>query len=221
MPISPIYKSHFEEERSYHIICKCIPGEKLFRNEENKKYFLQRYDFYLSDFCKTFCYCLLDNHVHFLVQVRNIAEIESLLKYIPWTSLSQTQKHFLKGSVKDINTLIEKQFNSFFVSYVRSFNIRYERVGHLFIRPFRRILIEQDEHFTQLVIYIHANPMKHKLCDDFTKYRWSSYQSIISSRNTKLEREYLLNRFGGKELFIKTHQLQAQYYYAHSLALED
>lgn len=92
--------------------------------------------------------------------------------------------------------------------------------GHLFNRPFKRIAIADEIHFTTLIVYIHANPLKHGLMRDFYKYKWSSYQSLISDQPTKMMREETLEWFGGKKRFIETHHGMSEWYYSHESAGE-
>lgn len=43
-------------------------------------------------------------------------------------------------------------------SYTMYFNVRYERVGNLFLRPFRSRHVSTDRHFQHLINYVHCNP---------------------------------------------------------------
>lgn len=70
----------------------------------------------------------------------------------------------------------------------------------LFESPFKRINIDSEEYLRNLILYIHQNP------DNFERYKFSSYKSIISQAETKIERQIVLDVFGGKENFILTHR---------------
>lgn len=56
-----------------------------------------------------------------------------------------------------------------------------------------------------LILYIHLNPVKHQISDDFKNYPYSSFIIYISSKPTRLIRDYGLDLFGGKENFIFQH----------------
>ncbi len=58
----------------------------------------------------------------------------------------------------------------------------------------------------RLVHYIHFNPQKHGFIADFRDYPHSSYKSLLSDRPTRLEREGVLNWFGGRAGFAAIHQ---------------
>ena len=102
-----------------------------------------------------------------------------------------------------------------------AFNKQYNRNGNLFYRPFKRVEINKDSQFTQTIVYIHANALKHQLVKDFTLYKWSSWQSILSELPTRLLRSELLEWFGGKDQFMRTHNELSQYYYSSDTAIED
>jgi len=95
-----------------------------------------------------------------------------------------------------------------------AFNKLYHRKGNLFNRPFKRVFIKRETHFTQSIVYIHANPVKHRLCKDFTTFGWSSFKPLISSKPTKLLREEIIEWFGNKEQFIKAHDDLIKHYYS-------
>jgi hypothetical protein len=92
-----------------------------------------------------------------------------------------------------------------FQSYALSINKQENRSGSLFTKYFRRILIEDDEYLKYLVFYIHFNSEKHQICDNFRRYRYSSYQSFFSKSISKLNRDEVLDWFGGIEGFKDFH----------------
>lgn len=215
------FHSKFEPQKFYHVIAKSVDGVKLFANEENKSFFLKRFAVYVTDFADVYAYCLLDNHIHYLVRPKPVNEIETHLSNLDKERLTITCKRFLENTAAfDFNELIETQFNYLFVSYVRSFNKVYHRKGGMFNTPFRCIEVQDDFHFSQLVIYIHANPLKHGLMKDFTQYKWSSYQAIISNGYTLVKRNEVLNWFGNRQNFMEAHKLQSAFYYNHNLSGE-
>ncbi|HND90040.1 MAG TPA: hypothetical protein PK971_17025, partial [Saprospiraceae bacterium] len=62
--------------------------------------------------------------------------------------------------------------------------------------PFRRIAVDTDDYFVQLVYYIHVNPQRHGFVADFRDYPHSSYHAHLSALDTKLQRGELLGWFG-------------------------
>lgn len=216
MPIANYLLSSFQEQSFYHVICKSISGKKLFLNDENKRYFLERYQYFLNDYLETYAFCLLDNHVHWLIKIKSAAEIVDFLKTMSIERQTITHKKFLQKEC-DFHELIEQQFNRLFIGYSLALNKKHDVKGHLFHRPFRRICIADDMHLTQLYVYIHANPLKHGITKDFFTFKWSSYQAILSNSATNIQREKVLDWFGDREQFINAHKEMAAFFYEHEL----
>jgi putative transposase len=134
--------------------------------------------------------------------------------------LTKTENKFLNCEIS-LSELVEFYFKSFFQSYSLAFNKQHKRTGNLFQRPFKRLEVHNERYFTQAIIYIHGNAVKHKIVKDFTTYPWSSYPSIISDKPTLLNKQELIDWFGGIQQFIQTHKTQTEYYYNSDVAIED
>jgi REP element-mobilizing transposase RayT len=68
-----------EPERMYHIWTHANGSENLFRTDENYRYFLDKYTWYIQPVADTFAYCLMPNHLHLMVRVKGE---EDVLEYI-------------------------------------------------------------------------------------------------------------------------------------------
>lgn len=221
MPISKSLLASFQENIFFQVLCKSIDERKLFRSDDNKSFFLQRYNDFLAPFVNTYAYNLLPNHAHFLIKPNSAESINKFLIDCDPDLLTQThRKYMASDQITTYHELIEQQFNRFFISYAMNYNKEQKQHGHLFLRPFRRKPITNDFHLTELMIYIHANSLKHKIVNDFAHYKWSSYPALLSESQTHLCRNEVLDWFGGKENFIKTHQQQIRYYFDHPDAIE-
>ena len=58
----------------------------------------------------------------------------------------------------------------------------------------------------RLIVYIHANPVVAGLCSSFGDWTYSSYRAILSQKATAIQREAVLNWFGGQEDFMAFHR---------------
>ena len=81
--------------------------------------------------------------------------------------------------------------------------------------------VNKESHFTQAIIYIHANAQHHKLCKDFTQHKWASWHSMLSDKPTQLKRNEVLEWFGGLEQFIAAHKGMTNYYYNDDIGIEE
>jgi REP element-mobilizing transposase RayT len=210
MPIPIRYRACFIEDQYYHVFNRTNNKEILFLSDENRHFFLARFEKHLSLYLDTVCWTLLNNHFHFFVKVRAQADIVDSLSKITKPH-SSDQMRYLAGELS-INTVLQKSFKRFFQSYAQSFNRENNRSGNLFRRPFRRVSIFNESYYTAIIIYIHTNAWKHGLCSDFTKYEWSSYQSFLRETNINVIQQEVIEWFGGTEKFASVHQNAAPIY---------
>ena len=206
----PKYVNYYEPlmaDTYYHVFNRTNNKEKLFKNNENRRFFLQQYLKYIHPFVKTFAYCLLPNHFHFLLSIKDEKTIEEIIQQSLPSEKTLFQRNLMLKPLRkdDIPLLMNHQFSRLFNSYAKSFNNMWGRNGNLFHRPFKRLEVESEIHFTTLIYYIHANPVGHKFRKQFTNYQWSSYQSLLSNKRTKLSRDQVLEWFGGKKAFEDFH----------------
>ena len=90
----------------------------------NYFYFLQLLKKYILPVANVFSYCLLKNHFHLLVQIKEGKE----------------------------EKVISKGFSNFFNSYSKSINKKYNRSGSLFRDRFKRIKIKDEEYLKTLIV---------------------------------------------------------------------
>jgi len=190
------YQIPLEADQYYHIYNRGNNKDCIFFTKANYDYFLIKYDEYLSDFVETYAYCLLPNHFHLLVRVKD-AEVVS--------RLSRFSK--LGKPLSEPSEVISEAFRRFFTSYSKSINVQESRTGSLFQKNFKRKLIHDESYFTTCIAYIHQNPEKHGLCKDFRLYEFSSYRRILNEKPSKLKKKEVLEWFYGAEAYIKFHDL--------------
>lgn len=220
MPIPAKYQADFHEGRIYHVFNRTNNKERLFISDDNRNYFLRKYDEYLGPYTETFSWCLLPNHFHLLLRVKPLESIVTYLKQKNRDDYTLTEKEFLNEET-GLSELIERAFKNMFQSYSLAFNKQHSRKGNLFCKPFRRVEINKDNQFTQAIIYIHANPQKHSIIKDFREYKWSSYDILMAQTPTRLLREEIIEWFGNKDMFEKTHLRQTEYYYSSEISIEE
>ena len=154
---------------------------------------------YVSPIADTHAYCLLKNHFHLLIRTRSEKEIRA-------TRVKAPDHHpKFRDKEQDCSWMISNAFASLFKSYAQAINKAYQRTGRLFEEPFRRILVDNDTYFTELVYYIHHNPEKHGFVRDFKEYPHSSYHSLLHTADTKLKRNDVINWFGDRSAFESYH----------------
>lgn len=175
-------KEVFEVGATYHFYNRGNNHENIFLEERNYDYFLRLIEKYILPISDVYAYCLLKNHFHIALKIKEKEEI--LVKY-------QEKIHL--------------PFSNLFNTYTKSINKGYQRTGSLFQEHPHRKRVEDEDYLRQLIVYIHLNPLKHKFSNRFDAYKHSSYSSYLSNKETHLPKDYIFDLFGGKENFIFFH----------------
>lgn len=182
-----------EEGYFYHIYNRGNNSEKIFFSEENYAYFLKLLTKYIFPVADIYAYCLLNNHFHILVRIKEKNEIEiNKLKF------STVEKP------KEVSA--SRQFSHFLNAYSQAVNKKYARTGSLFEKRFERKRISDNHYLRQVILYINTNPLKHNLVEKPEDYKWSSYNSHISNAKTKLKRKEVIELFDDVENFVWCHK---------------
>ncbi|GGI27083.1 hypothetical protein [Pedobacter mendelii] len=187
------YVDKFHPDNFYHIFNHAVGNENLFNSHENYIFFLSRFEHYIYPIAKTFSYCLMRNHFHFLIQVRD----ENIIRELA----NNNDEDF------DFHKFIMQRLSNFLNSYAKAFNKQNNRKSALFLDFTKRAQIQDETYFLRLINYIHQNPVHHQFCKTAAEWYYSSYNSIISlNKFSKLERDAVFDWFGGIEEFVNFHQ---------------
>ncbi len=219
------YHAEFEADHYYHVYNRSNNKEPLFLSDDNRAYFFRLYQKYLAGVFNIFAFCLLPNHFHFLVQVKSREQFRLFLQRRTGsvlTSVLEKEKDKVDLDELDISSIIEHQFQRFFIAYAKAFNKQHERSGNLFHRNVKRVKVVDESHLLYLLYYIHANPQKHYACEDWRSYYWSSYQTYLSNQSTHLSRKIVLYEwFQGKDHFVDFHDSMPDLTAVEPLLLEE
>lgn len=87
--------------------------------------------------------------------------------------------------------------------YATWYNLRHKRYGHLFQNRYKSIVCDEDSYFTQLVRYIHLNPLRVGIVKTLVKldcYAYGGHSVVMGkTQHTWQDRDYVLNWFGKQE----------------------
>jgi REP element-mobilizing transposase RayT len=184
----------------YHIYNRGNNRENIFIEKRNYSYFLKLYAKHILPIADTYAYCLLKNHFHLLVRIKEEEEI-----YLHPTGLEDLLDVKDPSGVKKPSP--SQCFSNLFNAYKKAINKAYNRTGALFQRPFRRIPVMDDGYFVRLIVYIHQNPEAHGMIEDYRDWPYSSYHALVSSKATHLDRQAVYQWFEDSETFETVHQL--------------
>ncbi len=165
---------------TYHVYNRGVAREPIFRDDVDRRRFLETLSFYLDDdrpaklsvakrskdlpprsgpplapIAEPIAYCLMPNHFHLA------------LKEIEPAGISRLMRRAL-------------------LSYTRYFNTRHRRVGSIFQGTFRFVPVTTDEQLLHLTRYIHLNPYVARITKRVASYTWSSYSIYQTGKPVRL-----------------------------------
>lgn len=117
-----------------------------------------------------------DDYLHMMGLMKEIADGYSLDIYA--VCLMPNHMHILM-SPKEQN--LYDAMRDLFSRYVARFNFKYERKGHLVGGPYRQAVCFDDSYLLAASLYIHLNPVKAKLAESVSDYRWTSSRLYCES----------------------------------------
>ncbi|MBX7243031.1 MAG: hypothetical protein K1X92_14910 [Bacteroidia bacterium] len=192
-------------ETIYHIFNHANGKENLFMNEGNYIFFLKKYQYYIEPIADTFAYCLMPNHLHFMVRIKTTINLQEANKLF-LTDKGITPKEITEIPETDYPKFTSRVFGNLFSSYTQSFNKQQKRRGSLFIPNFKRKTVDTEAYYRRLIHYIHHNPVHHGFVKNMDEWKFSSYESFMADKNTRIVKDEALKWFGGKESFHEFHE---------------
>jgi putative transposase len=211
----PTYRIPFLPDTHYHVYNHGNGDDDIFKNDGNYLYFLQKFAEYISPTAHTFAYCLMPNHFHFLLQIKDETALllffreqkkERLLSQYDLKERATVEKTLVIDiSEQDLPGLLSQQFSNFLNGYTQAFNKQQKRKGSLFLDNIQRKVVDSETYFTTLVHYIHSNPVHHGFVRRIDDWYFSSYLALMDTRKTNLNRKAVLDWFGSVAEYKAVH----------------
>jgi putative transposase len=159
----------------YHYYNRANNRENLFVEEDNYRFFLQLLKKYIPPIVDIYSYCLLPNHFHLALRVKEEEELPIEIR---------------NGSRK-----LSQPFSNLFNAYAKAFNKKYSRRGSLFQTHPKHLEIDSNAYLREVILYVNNNAGHHKIADPLY-YAHSSYHSLVSTSQTLLARDKVVELFG-------------------------
>lgn len=191
-----------EPNKIYHVYNHANANDLLFSNDGNYLYFLKKYKQYITPIADTFAYCLMPNHFHFALKIK---DEQTLYDFFIQTKKIPANLE-LVSVIDDLPKYVSKQFGNFFNAYAEAFNKIFKRRGKLFMEDFSRKLIEDDIYYRNVIHYIHFNPVHHGFVKDLRDWKYSSFESYFSENSSNLKREEVIEWFDDLDKFYEYHK---------------
>ena len=156
---------------------------------------------YLMPVADVLAYCLMPNHFHFLLRFKSQ---QACLR--AGTDLAGFENlQGLQAKPKQLNP--SQQLSNMLNAYAKAFNKKYHRKGSLFMRNSGRVKVEDNQYLLKLIHYIHCNPKEAGLVEFLEDWKYSSYKTIVSNKNTLVRRKEVIELFDDVENFKYVHKL--------------
>lgn len=81
--------------------------------------------------------------------------------------------------IKTLDDGLDSFFRRLAGKYVYWYNVKYQRVGHLFQDRYKSEPVDSDAYFLTVLRYIHQNPVKAGISKTVDRYPYSSYSEYI------------------------------------------
>jgi REP element-mobilizing transposase RayT len=185
---------NLEPEKFYHIYNRGNNSQNLFFEDANYIHFLNLIEKYLVPVSEIYAYCLLKNHFHLLVRIRDINDLEVF---------SRNNRKFSNTTE---NEKIWRAFSNLFNAYTKAINRRYKRTGSLFESKYKRKEVTTKRYLYNLIHYINFNPIKHGFCSELGEYPYSSYNKIVHDKKTFIEKQEIIELYDDMENFLFCHK---------------
>ncbi|KAA9332467.1 hypothetical protein F0P96_13430 [Hymenobacter busanensis] len=149
---------NLQPEKLYHLYNRGNNRETVFHTPENYRYFLTKLRRHLTPHLRILAWCLMPNHFHLLVQVREAAD--------------------LARCSTDLRLLLS--------SYTRAIQKEQGRTGSLFQQHTKAKELSTEQYAFMCFCYIHQNPLRAGLIRDISQWVWSSYPDYAGLRGGTL-----------------------------------
>ena len=200
------------KDNIYHIYNQGNNRQKIFYNRDNYLFFLQKMNDYLLPYCDVLAWCLMPNHFHWMVYVRE-TELESVMRrggteIDRVTSNREASRGATQSRTPTVSNL-NQAIGIMLSSYTRAINQQQSRSGSLFRQKTKADCItkpievspsyynlgfgtlifipDPDKDYPQICFnYIHQNPVKAALVKNPEDWEFSSFRDLSGLRNGKL-----------------------------------
>ena len=116
-------------------------------------------------------------------------------KVYAWALLTNHAHFLIASGPKGLPSFMRRLLTGYAVRY----NLRHRRHGHLFQNRYKSIVCDADSYFTELVRYIHLNPLRVSLVKDLwelERYRYCGHGAITGQHGLPWQdKDYVLSWF--------------------------
>lgn len=173
---------NFSPGYMYHIYNRGNNSQPIFFNDENYIYFLRKVRIELADYFNFLAYCLMPNHFHILVQVKELPK--DIIR--PTASDGQTGFSCQAGM-----NPIARKVGTLLSSFTQAINKQQNRTGSLFQQKTKAKCLNEhnnsrNNYITTCFHYIHQNPLSAGIVNKLEAWKYSSFLDYAGLRDGTL-----------------------------------
>jgi len=176
---------YFADKQFYHIYNHTVGDEEIFDNSYLLNRSLGLIDFYR--FKTPFSYSELKkmdtrSRVDFLKKLMLSKPLVKLYAF----SIMPNHFHFLLS--QDQKNGVSKFISNFQNGIAKYYNLKSNRRGTLFCRPFKRVIVDREDKFIHISRYIHLNPVTSYMIKiiDLDCYQYTSFSTYMKNVKYKI-----------------------------------
>ncbi|HEY4489802.1 MAG TPA: transposase [Candidatus Paceibacterota bacterium] len=181
-------KFNFAPGEYYHVFSRGVEKRKIFLTKGDYDRFLAL--LYILNQNASF---VIGNYLKSGKSLDRIFDEKREKTLVTILSYCLMPNHFHLLIREDKENGISKAMGKILTGYSMYFNKKYDRTGPLFVKPFRAVHVNNDNHLKHLFAYIHLNCLdlceahwkkegikNHKVAESFlNKYKFSSYSNNL------------------------------------------
>lgn len=159
----------FNRNEFYHIYNRGNDRQKIFLEERNYSFFLEKIKKELTPICSILSYCLMPNHYHILIYTGKLSKSSD---HSEWSDDSQLEK-------------LPRKIGTLQSSYTRAICKMYGKSGSLFQQKAKSKNLSDSKinYLPETCFhYIHQNPLKSRLVNTMQDYMWSSFREYLQDK---------------------------------------
>jgi REP element-mobilizing transposase RayT len=165
----------YNQGELYHVYNRGINKQRIFYNNGNYYYFLEKVRKYLVPHCDILAYSLLPNHFHFLITPNEQSNLPFGIK---------EDSDLLVDNTNHIHmTRLSHGFQMLLSSYAKAINHQHKRTGSLFTQNTKSKRTSSDlfsmDYSLWCFLYIHNNPVVAGLSSSAASWAFSSYREYL------------------------------------------
>jgi len=134
---------------------------------------------------------------HFVTRLGECAS-DTKTKIYAWALMPNHAHILLRSGPRGLAPFMRR----FLTGYAVNYNLRHKRHGHLFQNRYKSIVCDEDAYFTELVRYIHLNPLRGEEVRDLSeldRYPWCGHSVVMGRRERPWQDcDFVLSWFGNR-----------------------